>query len=60
VLCEASCTQITIDNTSVWPIQKWASGTKLNQGTITQEDFDPARIDDPDAINNFATIFSLS
>ncbi|MBW1970646.1 MAG: hypothetical protein JRI82_14345 [Deltaproteobacteria bacterium] len=38
----------------------WAFGTKLNQETITQEDFDPARIDDPDAINNFATIFSLS
>ena len=38
----------------------WASGTKLNQGSITQEDFDPARLNDPDAINNFATIFSLS
>jgi outer membrane protein TolC len=38
----------------------WTFGTKLNQGTITQEDFDPARLNDPDAINNFATIFSLS
>jgi outer membrane protein len=38
----------------------WTFGTKLNQGTITQEDFDPARLNDPDAINNFATVFSLS
>jgi hypothetical protein len=25
----------------------WTFGTKLNQGTITQEDFDPARLNDP-------------
>ncbi len=38
----------------------WAFGTKLNQGSITQEDFDPARLNDPDAINNFATAVSMS
>ena len=38
----------------------WAFGTKLNQGSITQEDFDPARLNDPDAVNNFATAVSMS
>ena len=38
----------------------WAFGTKLNQATITQEDFDPARLNDPDAINNFTSNFSVS
>lgn len=38
----------------------WAFGTKLNQGSITQDDFDPARLNDPDAINNFATAVSMS
>lgn len=38
----------------------WAFGTKLNQGSITQEDFDPSRLNDPDAINNFATAVSMS
>jgi len=38
----------------------WAFGTKLNQAAITQGDFDPARLNDPDAINNFASTFSLS
>jgi TolC family type I secretion outer membrane protein len=38
----------------------WAFGTKLNQGSITQEDFDPARLNAPDAISNFATAVSMS
>jgi len=38
----------------------WAFGTKLNQAAITQGDFDPARLNDPDAINNFASTFLLS
>lgn len=38
----------------------WAFGTKLNQAVITQADFDPQRLNDPDAINNFASTFSLS
>ena len=38
----------------------WAFGTQLNQGSITQEDFDPARLNDPDAVNNFATAVSMS
>ena len=38
----------------------WAFGTKLNQSTITQGDFDPTRLNDPDPINNFASTFLLS
>lgn len=38
----------------------WAFGTKLNQSIITQADFDPQRLNDPDAINNFASTFALS
>jgi outer membrane protein len=38
----------------------WAFGTKLNQAAITQGDFDPTRLNDPDAINNFASTFLLS
>jgi outer membrane protein TolC len=38
----------------------WAFGTKLNQAAITQGDFDPARLNDPDAINNFTSAFLLS
>jgi outer membrane protein TolC len=38
----------------------WAFGTKLNQAAITQGDFDPASLNDPDAINNFASNFLLS
>jgi outer membrane protein len=38
----------------------WAFGTKLNQAVITQADFDPQRLNDPDAINNFASTFSLT
>jgi TolC family type I secretion outer membrane protein len=37
----------------------WAFGTKLNQGVITREDFDPQSLNDPDSINNFASVFSL-
>lgn len=32
-----------------------AFGSKLNQEGITQSDFDPARLNDPDRIDNFAT-----
>lgn len=38
----------------------WAFGTKLNQGVITPADFNPVSLNDPDAINNFASTFSLS
>lgn len=38
----------------------WAFGTLLNQESITQEDFDPDRLNDPDAVNNFNTSISLS
>ncbi|MDM8537434.1 TolC family protein [Desulfobacterales bacterium HSG17] len=38
----------------------WAFGTKLNQEAITQEDFDPARLNDPDGINNFISAVSVS
>ena len=37
----------------------WAFGTRLNQERITQADFDPANLNDPDAINNFATAISV-
>lgn len=37
----------------------WAFGTKLNQEVITREDFDPNKLNDPDPINNFATVFSV-
>jgi len=38
----------------------WAFGTKLNQGVITQTDFNPVSLNDPNAVNNFASTFSLS
>ncbi len=38
----------------------WAFGTKLNQEQITAADFDPNRLNDPDAIDNFATFVSVS
>ena len=37
----------------------WAFGTRLNQERITQPDFDPARLNDPDAITNFASVLSM-
>ena len=33
----------------------YAFGSKLNQERITQMDFDPAKLNAPDAISNFAT-----
>jgi len=38
----------------------WAFGTKLNQGLITAQDFNPDRLNDPDAIDNFKTALTLS
>lgn len=38
----------------------WAFGTKLNQEVIAQSDFDPQRLNDPAAIDNFATVFSAT
>ena len=38
----------------------WAFGTKLNQEVITSENFDPERLNDPDAIDNFAATVSVS
>lgn len=38
----------------------WAFGTKLNQSNITSMDFDPDRLNSPDAINNFNTSLSLN
>lgn len=37
----------------------WAFGTKLNQGRITQMDFDPDRLNEPDAVNNYKTALTL-
>jgi len=38
----------------------WAFGTRLNQEIISQSDFDPAKLNDPEAINNFATTLSVT
>ena len=38
----------------------WAFGTKLNQEVISQADFDPARLNDPETIDNFATTLSVT
>jgi len=38
----------------------WAFGTKLNQEAITLQDFNPARLNDPDPIDNFASVLSLN
>ena len=38
----------------------WAFGAKLNQGIITTDDFDPARLNDPEGISNFATTLSVT
>jgi outer membrane protein len=37
----------------------WAFGTKLNQEAISQNDFDPDKLNDPDGINNFASAVSV-
>ncbi|NNL74950.1 MAG: TolC family protein, partial [Desulfobacterales bacterium] len=38
----------------------WAFGTKLNQGVIQATDFNPNRLNEPDAISNFNTALSLT
>ena len=38
----------------------WAFGTKLNQEVISQADFAPARLNDPETINNFVTTLSVT
>ncbi len=38
----------------------WAFGTKLNQEVISLADFDPARLNDPETINNFVTTLSVT
>ena len=38
----------------------WAFGTKLNQESITAADFDPSRLNDPDAITNYSTMVSVN
>ena len=38
----------------------WAFGTKLNQGVITTQDFNPDLLNGPDAIDNFRTALTLS
>ncbi len=37
----------------------WAFGTRLNQERIAQPDFDPARLNDPDPIDDFITRLSF-
>jgi outer membrane protein TolC len=37
----------------------WAFGNRLNQEIITQTDFDPARLNHPDPINNFNSALSV-
>lgn len=37
----------------------WAFGNRLNQETITQTDFDPARLNHPDPLNNFNSALSV-
>lgn len=36
----------------------WAFGTKLNQGLIEMEDFDPDRLNDPEAVDNYGLTLS--
>jgi outer membrane protein len=38
----------------------WAFGTKLNQGVIQSSDFNPDTLNEPDAVDNFATALSMS
>lgn len=38
----------------------WAFATKLNQGVITQTDFNPEMLNEPDDINNFASAVSMT
>lgn len=41
-------------------IPMWAFGTLLNQGEFTQNDFNTSILNDPDAINNFNSLLSIS
>ncbi len=38
----------------------WAFGTRLNQQSITREDFDPDRLNDPAAVSNFNTSLAFT
>ncbi|MBC2716377.1 MAG: TolC family protein [Desulfobacteraceae bacterium] len=38
----------------------WAFGMKLNQGIITQQDFDPDSLNDPSSIDNFNTMLWMT
>ncbi len=38
----------------------WAFGTRLNQESITQSDFDPDHLNDPDSITNYASNLSVT
>lgn len=38
----------------------WAFGTKLNQSSITAQDFAPEQLNNPDAIQNFNTVFGVT
>ena len=38
----------------------WAFGTKLNQGIIKTSDFDPVKLNDPAAVENFVSSLSVS
>jgi outer membrane protein len=38
----------------------WAFGTRLNQEKIQAADFNPDRLNDPDPIDNFSSVLSLS
>ena len=38
----------------------WAFGTKLNQESIAAADFDPSRLNDPDAITNYSTMVAVN
>lgn len=51
---ELSYTAITTTN----PLM--AFGSKLNQEILTAQDFNPALLNDPDRINNFATVISVN
>ena len=38
----------------------WTFGTRLNQESITTQDFDPARLNDPDSITNYSSSLSVT
>ncbi len=38
----------------------WAFGTKLNQESIAAADFDPNRLNEPDAITNYSTMVAVN